>query len=154
MSDSMMKQRIVARGGMSVHGAARLIATVVRGASGVVFVSFGVGKFTDHAGELASFRHYGVPVPGLAVWAVGVVELAGGILLIAGLFTKAAAALLATNLAGVVATAGRVDGGLLNLGLAPTLLVGMIVLLVTGPGPLSVHSAVATRRRCGWWQYA
>jgi hypothetical protein len=70
------------------------------------------------------------------------------------LFTKAVAALLAANLVGVVVTAGRVDGGLLNLGLAPTLLVGMIVLLVTGPGPFSVHRAVATRRRRGWWQYA
>jgi putative oxidoreductase len=139
---------------MNVHGAAPLIATAVRGAAGVVFVSFGVGKFTDYAGELVSFRHYGVPLSGLAVWAVGMVELVGGILLIMGLFTKPAAALLAANLVGVVVTAGRVDGGVLNLGLAPALLVGMVVLLVTGPGPVSVHSAVATRRRGGWWQYA
>jgi len=139
---------------MSVHGPAAVTTSAVRAAAGVIFVSFGVGKFTDHAGELASFRHYGVPLSGLAVWAVGVVELVGGILLITRLFTKAAAALLAANLVGVVVTAGRVDGGLLNLGLAPTLLVGMIVLVVSGPGPFSVHSAVATRRRRGWWQYA
>lgn len=139
---------------MRVHGLAPLITSVVRAAAGVVFVSFGVGKFTDHAGEVASFRHYGVPVSGLAVWAVGVVELVGGILLISGLFTRPAAALLAANLVGAVVTAGRVDGGLLNLGLAPTLLVGMMVLLVTGPGPFSVHTAVGTGRRRGWWHCA
>jgi uncharacterized membrane protein YphA (DoxX/SURF4 family) len=83
-----------------------------------------------------------------------VVELVGGILLISGLFTRPAAALLAANLVGAVATAGRVDGGLLNLGVAPTLLVGMMVLLVTGPGPLSVHTAVGTGRRRGWWHCA
>jgi putative oxidoreductase len=137
---------------MNVHAPARFIATVVRGAAGIVFVSFGAGKFTDHAGEVASFRHYGLPLPGLGVWAVGLVELVGGILLITGLFTKPAATLLAANLVGVVVTAGRVDGGLLNLGLAPTLLVGMIVLLVTGPGPFSAHRAVSTRR--GWWRCA
>lgn len=38
----------------------------------------GAGKFVDHASELASFRAYGPPAPGVLVIAVGVQELARG----------------------------------------------------------------------------
>ena len=40
-----------------------------------------MGKFTDHASETVDFRSYEVPLAGVAVWAVGVVELLGGVLL-------------------------------------------------------------------------
>ena len=36
----------------------------LRVVSGGVFVVFGVGKFVNHAAELASFKSYGLPVPG------------------------------------------------------------------------------------------
>ena len=42
--------------------------------SGVVFVAFGLGKFVSHSSELASFKSYGVPVPGLFVIAIGVID--------------------------------------------------------------------------------
>jgi uncharacterized membrane protein YphA (DoxX/SURF4 family) len=32
--------------------------------AGGVFVAFGVGKFLNHASELASFKTYGLPWPG------------------------------------------------------------------------------------------
>jgi len=49
-----------------------------------VFVVFGVGKFTNHASELASFHQYGLPAPDAFVYVIGVVELVGGVLLILG----------------------------------------------------------------------
>jgi uncharacterized membrane protein YphA (DoxX/SURF4 family) len=94
-----------------------------------------------------SFVHYGVPLSGASVWAVGLVETIGGLMLVPGVFTRWAAAALAADMIGVIATAGRVDGGLLNLGLAPLLLVGMLVLLWTGPGVLSLDAVVARTRR-------
>jgi putative oxidoreductase len=123
-----------------------IVATGIRLAAGVIFLSFGTGKFTDHASEAASFVHYGVPLAGASVWAVGLVEAIGGLLLVLGLFTRLAAAALAADMIGVAVTAGRVDGGLLNLGLAPLLLVGMLVVLWTGPGALSLDAVVARSR--------
>ena len=67
-------------------------------------------------------------------------------MLVLGLFTRWAAAALAADMIGVVVTAGRVDGGLLNLGLAPLLLVGMLLILWTGPGVLSLDAVVARSR--------
>ena len=57
--------------------------------SGGVFVAFGVGKFVNHASELASFKSYGLPVPGLFVIAIGVIEIVGGALLISGRVLRA-----------------------------------------------------------------
>jgi putative oxidoreductase len=108
--------------------------------------SFGIGKFTGHASEMMSFTHYGVPLAGASVWGVGLVETIGGLMLVLGVFTRWAAAALAGDMIGVIATAGRVDGGLLNLGLAPVLLVGMLVLLWTGPGVLSLDAVLPRSR--------
>ena len=46
-----------------------IVATGIRLAAGVIFISFGTGKFTDHASEAASFVHYGVPLAGASVTA-------------------------------------------------------------------------------------
>lgn len=124
-----------------------IVATAIRLVAGVIFVSFGVGKFTDHASEVTSFIHYGVPLAAASVWAVGLVETIGGLMLVLGVFTRWAAAALAADMIGVIVTAGRVDGGLLNLGLAPLLLVGMLVILWTGPGALSTDAVIAGTRR-------
>ena len=70
-------------------------------------------------------------------------EIVGGVLLIAGLLTRPAAALLAGDMAGAIVTAGRVEGGAINLVLAPTLLVAMLFLLWAGPGRWSVDNRVA-----------
>ena len=48
-----------------------------------VFLGFGVTKFANHAGELASFRDYPLPAPGLFVYLVGALEIGGGLLLAA-----------------------------------------------------------------------
>jgi hypothetical protein len=49
-----------------------------------VFVAFGAGKFVNHASELASFKSYGLPAPGAFVVLIGLIELVGGALVIAG----------------------------------------------------------------------
>jgi putative oxidoreductase len=121
-----------------VVGALRLIA-------GAFFVSVSVGKFVDHAQEAMDFGRYGVPVPDVAVFAVGVIEVVGGLLLVVGLLTRPAAGLLALTMIGAIATAGRVDGGSFHLGVAPTLLVVMLVLLRTGAGRPSLDHRLRPR---------
>ena len=130
-------------------GRAAYATTVVRVVSGVVFISVSSGKFVDHMNEAMDFKHYGVPLAEVAVYLVGIVELLGGLLLVVGLFTRLAALLLAVNMVGAIATAGRVDGGSFNLGVAPTLLVAMLFLLWAGSGALALDAKLASIRSDG-----
>lgn len=116
------------------RGVAAVVVAAIRVASGIFFVSVSTGKFLDHAQESVDFDRYGVPVPDLAVYAVGVVELLGGLLLVIGLLTRPAAAVLALDMIGAIATAGRVEGGSFHLGVAPAALAVMLLLLWAGSG--------------------
>jgi uncharacterized membrane protein YphA (DoxX/SURF4 family) len=126
-------------------GPLAFLTALLRLVSGVAFVSIGLGKFVDHGSEVVDFRHYGIPAPDAAVWLTGTVEVVCGLLLVVGLMTRPAAAVLALTLVGAVSTAGRVDGGWFHLGVGPTLLVVMLVLLWLGPGRPSLDARLAAR---------
>ena len=128
-----------------LRGCTAWLATLVALAAGGIFVAFGVGHFANHGSEVAAFRGYQVPFATLAVWAVGVVELGGGVTLVLGLFVRPAAAALAVELMGVIATAGRVEGGFVNLGLASLLLATMVFLVWAGPGALTLDAGLRRR---------
>jgi putative oxidoreductase len=117
----------------------------VRVVTGVLFVTFSLGKFVDHAQEAANFERYGIPSPEVATYLVGTLELVCGALLVAGLLTRPAAALLAANMVGAIATAGRVEGGTFHLGVAPTLLAAMVFLVWAGPGRLACDRTLLAR---------
>ena len=114
--------------------------------AGGVFVVFGIGKFVDHASELASFKAYGLPAPDALVVIVGLIEVFGGSLLIAGVLTRAAALVLAGNMVGAIIVSGIAKGELISLTLAPAELVAMLVLLWYGPGAHSLSSELNRRR--------
>lgn len=119
--------------------AGAVASLVVRLVAGAVFVSFGVGKFTSHASELASFRDYGLPAPDAFVYLIGVVEIVGGVLLLGGLATRAASLVLAANMVGAIVVSGLVRGETISLTLAPAMLVAMLFLLWRGPGRWSLR---------------
>ena len=110
------------------------VLLVLRLVSGGVFVAFGAGKFVNHSSELASFKSYGLPAPEALVVVVGMVELVGGLLLIAGVLTRPAALVLAGDMVGAIVVSGLAKGELISLTLAPAELVAMLVLLRMGPG--------------------
>jgi putative oxidoreductase len=62
-----------------------------------------------------------------------------------GLFTRLAALLLAGDMIGAIATAGRVDGGSFHLGVAPALLAAMLFLLWVGPGLFAFDRRILPR---------
>ena len=124
-----------------------VLALVIRLAAGGFFVAVSLGKFFEHAEEAHDFDRYGVPFPATAVIVVGIVELLGGLALIVGLGTRIAAAALAAAMVGAIATAGRIEGGTFHLGVAPTFLVLMFVLLWTGPGVWSLDRVIGRRHR-------
>ena len=124
--------------------AASVVATVVRLAAGAILIGFGQSKFAHHAKEVQAFDRYGLPAPEAFTYAIGTVELVGGLLLVLGLLTRLVALGLAGNMVGAIATGGRVDGGFVNLGLAPILLVVMLYLLWAGAGRLSMDERLRT----------
>jgi putative oxidoreductase len=107
---------------------------LLRLVSGGVFVAFGLGKFFHHASELASFRSYGLPAPAVLVLVIGVVEVMGGVLLIAGIYTKPAALVLAGDMVAAIIVSGIAKGEIVSLTLAPAQLAAMVVVLSVGPG--------------------
>ena len=123
-------------------GAAALAARLVAGA---VFLGFSVGKFARHGAESAALDRYGLPYPDAFTYGVGVVELVGGAMLVLGLGTRIAALALAFDMVGAITTAGRIEGGPVHLGLAPTLLVMMLLVLWIGPGDRSLDRRLLAR---------
>jgi putative oxidoreductase len=117
---------------------AAVAALVARVAGGVVFVVFGVGKFTSHASEVASFREYGLPAPEAFVYVIGVVEIVGGLLLIVGLATRPAALVLAGDMVAAIALSGIARGEIISLTVAPAQLAVCLFLLWTGPGAMAL----------------
>jgi putative oxidoreductase len=128
------------------HGTAAWVPTGVRILTGLFFVSVSTGKFFDYSREVDDFRSFEVPWPEVAVPAVGVLELVGGVLLVVGLLTRPAAFLLALDMIGALATAGRVEGGSFHLVYGPALLLLMLFLCWAGPGRWSIDERMAARR--------
>ena len=60
----------------------------------LVFIVKGYGKLTNIAGTTEQFATWGIPLAALAVWIVAIVEFFGGIALVAGFYTRYAAALI------------------------------------------------------------
>jgi putative oxidoreductase len=105
------------------------LARAIRWTAAIVFVVFGAGKFVNHASELASFRHYSLPAPQASVYAVGVLEIAGGLLLASGVLVRVAAVALGADMLGAIAVSGIQRGEAVSLTLAPLLLAAMIYLI-------------------------
>ena len=115
-------------------------------AAGVVFVIFGIGKFTAHAKEVASFEEYGLPEPDAFVYAIGVLEVVGGALLILGLLTPFVALAMAGNMVAAIVLSGIKEGEVVpSLTLAPALLVIMLALLWTSFSTSRSRSPAARR---------
>ena len=123
-----------------------VVLGVVRLVTGVFLVGVGIGKFTDRASEIADFRHYGVPLPDVAVSLAGIVEIAGGVCVIVGFLVRPAAAVVALNLLVALLTAGVTDGGTFHLVVGPLVMVAMILLVVTGAPAPSVDAWLLSRR--------
>jgi putative oxidoreductase len=127
-------------------GPAAYLVALIRVVAGFLFVTFSIGKFADHAAEAADFDRYGVPIPDVAVYAVGTLELVCGVLLVLGLLTRPAAAALALNMIGAISTAGRVEGGSFHLGVGPAMLAVMLLLLWVGSGRPALDAILERRR--------
>lgn len=125
-------------------------------ALGIIFVVSGIGKvfamgpkasgIDAFAGTLAQL---GVPLPTVAAWGVGVLELVGGGLLLIGLFTRLVAALLAVDMAVATVLVHLPNGFVVSDGgyeYTLVLTLSALGLALSGPGVLSVRRALAGAR--------
>ena len=117
---------------------------------GVIFFAHGYQKFFEIGVENVAgfFQGVGIPAPLLFAWVVSLVEFFGGIALILGIFTRWAAlgfaivmlvAIFTVKLpVGLIAPPEKGAGYELDLALLGLAL----MLLLAGPGPLSLERAV------------
>ncbi len=119
-----------------------------RVALGTVFVQSGWGKLHDLPRVVEYFASLGIPAPQLQAPFVAGVELAGGALLLAGLFTRVASVPLAATMVVALLTAKRADIA------SASDLFGMVELLYLlllgwlsafGAGALSLDALLARR---------
>ncbi len=128
--------------------------TIIRLAVGVVFAAHGAQKLLGIwggggvTGTAAYFAQLGLtPAYPLALL-VSIVEIAGGLLLIAGAFTLVASSILTISMLVAVWKVHLASGFFLNWTNAPgvghgyefnlTLIAALVSLMLTGPGALSV----------------
>ncbi|WP_448852286.1 DoxX family protein [Corynebacterium sp. 335C] len=130
-----------------------LFALIARVGLGVVLILHGLQKFGEWTiqGTAQNFAQMGVPAPEIAAWAAALVELVGGVLLIAGLATRLVGILVAVVMAGAwifahssAPTIFVGDGG-------PELVIviaaGALLLAAFGAGRIAVDNAFARRKR-------
>jgi putative oxidoreductase len=123
--------------------------TVLRVIVGIVFLVHGGQKlfiygFHGVAGMMASL---GIPLPMISAVVVSLVEFFGGLALVAGLFARWAAALIAIDMVGAI-LAVHLKNGFFNpkgFEYPLTLLAACIALLLAGAGAASFDGALAKR---------
>lgn len=115
----------------------------------VIFVFSGVAKATGLEGTAGYIAHQGLPAAYLLAVAAMIVELGGGVLLIAGFKTRIAAAvlLLFTLAAGFLfhnfwaVPADQVQNTMIHFMKNISMAGGLLYVVVYGSGPLSVDGA-------------
>jgi putative oxidoreductase len=122
------------------------VLTTVRVLVGLQFVLAGlVPKFLFRGQTVASFDRWGLPAPELSVYAVGSLEVVGGLALVAGVAPRWVAAALAVDMIGALVTAGFVDGGVHLV--APPILAALLILIAVRGGAWPARPALGRRPR-------
>ncbi len=104
--------------------------------AGIIFFFAGLVKFVFHHWELHAFRSFGLPWPSALEIFVGVLEMAGGVLLTLRLWIVPVAVLLSATMIVAIGSSGIGHGDVIpSLTLAPALLIALLYLLWRGLRP-------------------
>ncbi|WP_053351305.1 DoxX family protein [Leucobacter musarum] len=128
---------------------------VIRIALGVVFTAHGAQKLFEYtlAGTVESFGSIGAPLPEITAPLVAFLEFGGGILLIAGLFTRLVAILLAIDMVVAIALVHAQAGFWVGEGgyeFVALLGAAALGLAFAGAGRISLDGAVLRGRIPAW----
>jgi uncharacterized membrane protein YphA (DoxX/SURF4 family) len=115
--------------------------------AGIVFFFAGLVKFVFHHWELHAFEAFGLPWPSALEILAGVLEVAGGILLVLRRWIAPVAVVLAATMAVAIVASGIGHGDVIpSLTLAPALLIAMVYLLARGLGRRSSFTSGSSGR--------
>lgn len=127
-----------------------VVSTIMRVVLGILFLAHGISKLKMGLGNVeAWFSSLGIP-GGLAYF-IAALEIVGGIMLMAGLFTRYVSALFVIMLTGAIFTA-KLSAGLLGNNqmagyeLDLILIIASIYIIVADRSPLSVDHALFGKR--------
>ena len=98
MTVSHLYVRITALAERTFAPVGNVVLLVLRLVWGWQFLTTGLGKLQNHARVTEFFSSLGIPAPGANAWFVGGLEMAGGALLLLGLFSRPVALLLTGNM--------------------------------------------------------
>src|ERR1700682_871288 len=126
-----------------LEGLKPLSLLLLRLGLGLIFIYYGYPLlFVGPRRTAEAFTHLGLPFP--MSYVVGTIELFGGILLVAGLFTRIAALLLAGVMVGAIWKVHLAKGIMAVGEYQFALMCGLaaFVLATTGAGPISLDRAI------------
>ena len=103
---------------------------------GIVFAVNGWMKFSDMAGTIPFFRQMGIPAATFSAYLVAIIELVGGIALIAGLWTRVAAKL--TGIVMLIATLLSLSKGFAIFSMPLVMLAACFTVFTLGGGKYSM----------------
>jgi putative oxidoreductase len=127
-----------------------VVTTIMRVVLGVLFLMHGIGKFQTGLGNTEAWFS-SIGIPGFMAYIVAIIEVAGGIMLIVGLFSRVVSALFIFVMVGAIATV-KFSAGLLGTGEMPgyemelSFMLISAYLLVSEPTPLSVDYMIRKKR--------
>lgn len=138
-----------------MRGIGRLAAItplVVRSIIGVMMLAHGLDKVSSGPAGFGEFLgSLGVPAPVLLGWAVTLLELVGGAMLIVGLLTRVVAGLMMLELLGaiVLVTGSRGLIGADSVGYERDLayIAGLLTVALLGPGRPSIDHALGIEKQ-------
>ncbi|MDU0201832.1 MULTISPECIES: DoxX family protein [Paenibacillus] len=119
-----------------------LVSMIMRVLMGIIFISHGIAKFQMGLSNVEGWFS-SIGIPGFLAYAVAGLELVGGIMLVAGLFTRYVSGLFVVMLIGAIITA-KLSVGLLGNAQSPGyeldlgFLLISLYLVVADTSPLSV----------------
>jgi putative oxidoreductase len=139
--------------GLDVRTTARYGLAILRIVLGIAMAIHGWSKLSGGVGGVAGFfGSLGIPAPALMAWVVTIVELVGGILLIAGALTQIAGILIFLNMLGVILFAFLLRGapfienGAITWEKEAVFAAAALCLALAGPGAWSVDDAMTGSR--------
>jgi putative oxidoreductase len=121
-----------------------LAPLVLRAGVGMVMVIHGAGKLDDNVGDAWApfFKSLDIPAPTFMAWVVAIIEVIGGICVLAGLLTRVWALLFAGVMVGAIWLVsydlGFRSGPDARADLNIALLAGALALVLLGPGRVAL----------------
>ncbi len=115
---------------------------LIRIGVGIIFIVAGWGKLTGIEGAQAFFGDIGIPLAGVMAWVVAIVEFFGGIMVLAGIYIRVPAVLLAIIMVVAIFTV-KLPDGFQALRLDLMLMLAALALALAGSGAYSVKAMMA-----------